>query len=117
MSLIRRTVRHAHGQKRDDRGNQIESRMKRFGKHAEAPRAPDQKRLQAQQHGGGSNAQQGRPLLLLNRLVQISWNRHRLRLPQTQAWRADRALVPSMVSCGVLRVGAELWLSQWCSSV
>ena len=45
VPLIGRQVRHAHRKEGDDRGNQVQAGVQRFGKHPKASRADDQKSL------------------------------------------------------------------------
>ena len=70
MALVRGLVRNPHGEKRDDRRNQVEPRMERFRKYAQTPRAQDKESLQAKQQQRGTHAEQGRALLFLDVPVQ-----------------------------------------------
>ena len=44
--LIRRLVRHAHGEKRDDRRKQVKTRVQGFRKNTQASRPHHQKRFE-----------------------------------------------------------------------
>src|SRR5260370_1242865 len=67
MPLIGRLVGHAHGEKSNDRGNQVQAGVQRLRKDAQASRADDEKCLQRnQQHRGAALLSVGSAVLLVS---------------------------------------------------
>src|SRR5260370_564889 len=67
MPLIGRLVGHAHGEKSNDRGNQVQAGVQRLRKDAQASRADDEKCLQRnQQHRGAHAQERGSAVLLVS---------------------------------------------------
>src|SRR5215813_11224583 len=83
MALVGGLIGHANRKERDDRGDQIETRVQCFGKNTKAAGADDQKCLERDQDDGGTDAQQRSALFLASLLVQIARHVRRTRLPQS----------------------------------
>ena len=81
MPFVGWFIRDAHGEKGDDRREQVEAGVQCLGEYAQASRAENEKSLQRNQQHGRANAQQCRPALLARFFILPSCRHCLTRLP------------------------------------
>ena len=69
MLRVRRLVRHANREIGDDRGDEVQNRMQRFGENAQAARNHREKNLQRHQHDARPDGAKRRHPLFARRAV------------------------------------------------